>query len=377
MSWISDIWEQIKKWIKDQGIFTPPDPDPEPDPEPEPDPGPPPSPDPPPPKPDPDPVPPPPGPPPPAHPEIVSEVTGQSFMSIAKLSNGQILIGCYSFPDKYSLLFCLGHSDPIARLYTGESIFRIREFDGFVHLICEKQVIYRDALRSNPAEYAFTKWMTLKTGPHSGAYDCRKVLGQVVGVGGGEIRTNGRTTKSWTDRYYVKQVLEFRNQALVPGWNNDTMRGGWFESPDAHRWTWRDKAPKYSRLMVAEPDANTGERLFFGGSSNFREWHNPDSAAVWQYDPAGGLVHLFTFEGYDFCAAVCHAEGAGHVDIGLTRRWKGREPGAQLVSMSAAGVHPVALFDEAEIRGIVADGPYRYIATRTDRVRGRVYRVKV
>jgi len=57
MSWITDLWKKIKRWIKDQGIFAPPEPDPEP--EPEPDPAPPPEPEPPPP---PAPTPDPPGP---------------------------------------------------------------------------------------------------------------------------------------------------------------------------------------------------------------------------------------------------------------------------------------------------------------------------
>lgn len=318
-------------------------------------------------------------------PEVVSQVPvlsilGQSFMSIKRLSNGQILVGCYSFPWKTSKLYCVGYNDPIAEVYTGEAIFRISEIDGYVYLVCEKQIIYRDKLKSDPTTYKFGEFDKLKAGVHQGAYDLQKLLGKLVGVGGGEIKTYNHGSFIWDDRYYVKQCFEFMNKAYVLGWNEDTQRGGWFVSDDAVNWSWKNIFPKYSRPMAVFPDSNTGTRLWIVGTDNFQDskniGHNEDAAAIWMYDPVVGLVHLGTFPGYKYSSAVYHPAGSGYVYSLLTRGWKEDLPGCQLVRMGADGFKMKGYFEEAEGRGLEYDGQYLYCATRTNLKGGKIYQVE-
>lgn len=306
--------------------------------------------------------------------EVVTKVDTHSFMSIERLSNGQVIVGTYSAHAKKSLVYCVGHPGPVDEIAIGrnEAVFRVSEAEGKVLLSCEHRELWWDYLRSDPKDYNFKFLKKLKEGKHKGAYDARKVLGKLVYLGGGEINVSGLgTVKEWNDRYYVKFIFQAGSTAYIGGVDLDRQRAGWFKSTNGVSWDWEEIGPEHSRFMHVHVPAD-GKKLWLVGTNNFREWHNKDSATLWTYDFASKqLEPLYTFEGFHYSS--CIAKGSNdEIYLGLTKEWKGNQPGATLVEWTGRP-EVVDEFEETELRGIVCGENKIWAATRTNLDVGKVY----
>lgn len=302
---------------------------------------------------------------------IVAEVMGQSYMSLAQLLNGNILAGTYSLQDPVEI-HCVGYGK-VDSVDVGESVFRITEDHGYVYLACERRSIYRDIVRTDPMRYNFKFYRRLARGVHQGAYDVKRLLGELIFVGGGEIYTDGYgTSKEWDDEYYVKFAFQCRNEAFVGGYSYQDQCAGWFVG-DCFDWEWENIGPKYSRFMAAAVTANQ-RFIYMVGTNKYRDEHNHNAATLWRYEVSlGTLVQLWSFPGFDYSPAI-KISSDGRIFLMLSKGWKSWEPGAMLVEWSGRKPHVIEEFDEAEGRELVIDGNDIYCATK-DRVRGRVYKL--
>ncbi len=314
--------------------------------------------------------------------KIVAEIEGQSFMSMTRLENGDILVGTYCFPGKTAYLYEVGkvlhlkREHALAEFDAGEAVFRIFEDeDGTLWIACEH---YGEIYRAEPGTYDFYLYEALEPGRQKGAFDVKRLLDKLVFVGGGEIYTDGfGTTKEWgEDDYYVKFAFQSQNTALVAGYSYITQRAGWFHSETCYKgeWEWEDIGPKYSRFMQAAVSIDP-QYIYLVGTNNYQDEHNHNAATLWVYDALiGTLTRLWTFEGFDYSSCIKITED-GRIFMGLTKGWRSQEPGASLVEWRGNKPYPIAEFDEAEIREIVFKDKKIYCATRLDKVRGRVYEI--
>ena len=309
----------------------------------------------------------------------IAEVKGQSFMSMEQISKDELIAGCYSAAatSKVFVITILGNGKFKAQMVdqpkTGEAAFRSRRIDNTIWFAMEDRLISKCVYKANPMEYKFKVFRKLKDGLNDGAFDVRKLLGKTVFLGC-EIYTLGHgTRKEFGNDYYCKFLFEANNKAFAGGYNAKENRAGWFESTNALTWKWESIGVKYNRFMqtLVSHDQKT---LWLVGTKNYKGGHNSDSARLWRYDfKTKKLRTLYTFKGFDYSSCIKRTT-SGKIVIGLTKRWKGKEVGAKLIHWDGKP-HDIATFDEAEIREIVCIGSKTYCATRTNRVRGRVYEV--
>ncbi|KKL72102.1 hypothetical protein LCGC14_2088300, partial [marine sediment metagenome] len=303
---------------------------------------------------------------------VVVEIEYQSFMSMVRLENGDILVGTYCFPEETAYLYKIGNVLPIASVDVGEAIFRITEDKGNIILACEHRgEIYVTGLDV----YDFYLYETLKAGRHKGAFDAKRLLGELVMVGGGEIYTDGYgTTENFGNDYYVKFAFQVNETALVAGYSYINQCAGWFHSENCIDWIWENIGPKYSRFMAAAVSIDP-QYIYLVGTNNYKDGHNHDAATLWVYDTLiGTLTQLWCFEGFDYASCIQETED-GRIFFGLTKGWRSQSPGATLVEWDGQKPQLIEEFDEAEIREIVFKDEKIYCATRLDKVRGRVYEI--
>ncbi|KKM23040.1 hypothetical protein LCGC14_1619190 [marine sediment metagenome] len=304
---------------------------------------------------------------------LVPEIQGQSFMSMERLSNGQILVGTYSFPASDSYIYAVGYADPIAKLDVGESVFRIVEDNGYVYVACEYEEIWRSPISDSLSGYDFKFYKKLKAGKQHGAFDVKRLLGQLVFVGGGEIYVDGSgTVKEWgKEDYYVKFAFQCQNTAFVGGYSYKNKCAGWLDSWDAQTWAWKTIGPKYSRFMQAAVSIDQ-QYIYLVGTNNYRDEHNHNAATLWLYDTlTGSLAPLWNFPGFDYSSCIKITED-GRIFLGLTKGWRSQEPGASLVEWDGKKPHVVDKSDYAELRELAFKDKKIYYTLRTDRVGGAV-----
>ena len=309
----------------------------------------------------------------------IAEVKGQSFMSMEQISKNELIAGCYSAAatSKVFVITILGNGKFKAQMVdqpkTGEAAFRARRIGNIIWFAMEDRLISKCVYKANPMDYKFEVFKKLKDGLNDGAFDVRKLLNKTVFLGC-EIYTLGHgTRKEFGNDYYCKFLFEANNKAFAGGYNAKENRAGWFESTNALTWKWESIGVKYNRFMqtLVSHDQKT---LWLVGTKNYKGGHNSDSARLWRYDfKTKKLRTLYTFKGFDYSSCIKRTT-SGKIVIGLTKRWKGKEVGAKLIHWDGKP-HDIATFDEAEIREIVCIGSKTYCATRTNRVRGRVYEV--
>jgi len=307
--------------------------------------------------------------------EVIMEVYGQSYMSL-NIIDDRVMAGTYCFPGSTAQMHCEGYGI-VDTIDVGESIFRITEDHGYIYLACEYQDIYRDIVRLNPMDYDFKFYKQLKRGEHAGAFDVKRLLGELIFIGGGEIYTDGiGTTKEWEENdYYVKFAFQSQNTAFVAGYSYRNSCAGWFDSWDAVKWSWKNIGPKYSRFMQAAVTEDQ-KFIYLVGTNNYRgDDHNRDSATLWQYEVSSGiLIQLWNFLGFDYISCIKISD-TGKVYFILTKGWRSQESGATLVYWDGRKPYPIAEFDEGEGRELVIKDGYAYCATRKDKVRGKVTKV--
>ena len=307
---------------------------------------------------------------------IVAEIEYQSFMSLVHLENGDILAGTYCFPEETAYLYKLGNVVPVASLDVGEAIFRIFEDeDGVLWLACENR---GEVYRAEPNTYNFHLYETLLDGRHRGAFDVKRLLGELVMVGGGEIFTDGvGTTKDFGNDYFVKFGFQVNETALVAGHSFINRCAGWFHSEDCTKedgWEWEDIGPKYSRFMQATVTEDQ-KFIYLVGTNNYRDEHNHNAATLWSYEVATGiLTQLWTFEGFDYSSCIKTTED-GRIFLGLTKGWRSQSPGASLIEWDGTKPHVVDESDYAELRELVFKDKKIYYVLRTDRVGGAVVEI--
>ena len=307
--------------------------------------------------------------------EVIAEVYGQSYMSLA-IVNDQIIAGTYCFPGSVAQIHCVGYGI-VDTIDVRESVFRITEDHGYVYLACEYQEIYRDIVRIDPLNYDFKFYKQLKRGIHAGAFDVKRLLGELIFIGGGEIYTDGYgTTEKWNDEYFVKFGFQCQNAAFVAGYSYEGRCAGWFRSEDCFDWEWEDIGAEnsYSRFMQAAVTKDE-QFIYLVGSNNYKNGHNHNAATLWRYEIAIGiLIQLFNFPGFDYISCV-RISDTGKVYFILTKGWRSQKPGATLVYWDGRKPHPIAEFEEGEGRELIIKDGYAYCATRKDKVGGKIYKV--
>ena len=298
---------------------------------------------------------------------------GHGFMSMIKLSNGQILAGKYS-GTATSDIYCVGHGK-IDNPNTGESAFRFYEDEqtSRVYLAVENRKVYWDRIRTDPKNYHFAvpNRKILASGIHDGAFAVNRVRDKLVMLGG-EIYVDGHgTRKMLKNDYYCKAIFEYRGWAFIPGYSFRSQRAGWFQSQSALNWYWKDVGPRYSRFINAVP-APDSRAFWLVGTVNYKGGHNRDSAAIWQYNQKG-LQLILRFPGYDYISCVKYGPN-DKVYFMLTRTWKGTEPGCALMELSG-NIRKIKQFPYSEGREIDFIGNDILCATRTQGRGGKIYKV--
>ncbi len=307
--------------------------------------------------------------------EVIMEVYGQSYMSL-NIIDDRVMAGTYCFPGSIAQVHCEGYGI-VDTIDVGESIFRIVEDHGYIYLACEYQDIYRDIIRLNPMDYDFKFYKRLKRGEHAGAFDVKRLLGELVFIGGGEIYTDGYgTSKEWDNEYFVKFGFQCQDTAFVGGYSYEDQCAGWFRSENCYKWEWWNIGAEnsYSRFMQA---AVTEDEQFIYpvGTNNYKNGHNHNAATLWQYEVATGiLIQLWNFEGFDYISCI-RISDTGKIYFILTKGWRSQKSGAFLVYWDGKKPHPIAEFEEGEGRELVIKDGYAYCATRKDKDRGKVTKV--
>ncbi len=305
--------------------------------------------------------------------EVIAEVWGQSYMSIGDIDN-RIMAGTYCFPGSVAQIHCEGYGI-VDTIDVGESVFRITEDHGYVYLACEYQDIYRDIVRLNPMDYDFKFYKRLKRGTHAGAFGIKRLLGELVFIGGGEIYTDGYgTSKEWDKEYFVKFGFQCQDTAFVAGYSYEDQSAGWFRSKNCYGWDWENVGPKYSRFMAAAVTEDE-QFIYLVGTNNYQDKHSHNAATLWQYEVATGiLIQLRNFPGFDYISCI-RISDTGRIYFILTKGWRSQEPGAQLVYWDGRKPHPIAEFEEGEGRGLIIKDGYAYCASRKDLSGGKITKV--
>ncbi|KKM21943.1 hypothetical protein LCGC14_1630370 [marine sediment metagenome] len=305
--------------------------------------------------------------------EVIMEVWGQSFMSLNVIDD-RFMAGTYCFPGSIAQIHCEGYGI-VDTIDVGESIFRIEPDHGYVYLACEYEWIYRDIIRTDPMKYDFQPYKQLKRGYHAGAFDVKRLLGELVFIGGGEIYTDGYgTSEEWDDEYFVKFGFQCQDTAFVAGYSYELQSAGWFRSENCIDWEWENIGPKYSRFMQAAITEDE-QFIYLVGTNNYKNGHNHNAATLWRYEVSSGiLIQLWNFEGFDYISCI-RISDTGRIYFILTKGWRSQESGAQLVYWDGRKPYPIAEFEEGEGREIIIKGKYAYCTTRKDKVRGKVTKV--
>jgi hypothetical protein len=307
--------------------------------------------------------------------EVIMEVYGQSYMSL-NIIDDWIMAGTYCFPGSIAQMHCEGYGI-VDTIDVGESIFRITEDHGYIYLACEYQDIYRDIVRLNPMDYDFKFYKRLKRGTHAGAFDVKRLLGELVFVGGGEIYTDEYgTSKEWNDEYFVKFGFQCQDTAFVAGYSYELQSAGWFHSKNCYEWEWKNigEENSYSRFMQAAVTEDQ-QFIYLVGTNNYRDEHNHNAATLWRYDvEAGTFTQLWNFPGFDYISCI-RISDTDRIYFILTKGWRSQEPGASLVYWDGKKPHPIAEFEEGEGRELIIKGKYAYCATRKDLSGGKITKV--
>ncbi len=305
--------------------------------------------------------------------EVIMEVYGQSYMSL-NIIDDQVMAGTYCFPGSIAQIHCKGYGI-VDSIDVGESIFRIEPDHGYVYLACEYEWIYRDIIRIDPMEYDFQPYKQLKRGYHAGAFGVKRLLGELVFIGGGEIYTDGYgTSKEWNDEYFVKFAFQSQDTGFVAGYSYRDGCAGWFITDNCIDWEWENIGPRYSRFMQAAVSIDS-QYIYLVGTNNYQDEHRHDAATLWIYDMLiGTLTQLWNFPGFDYSSCIKITED-GRVFLGLTKGWRSQESGATLVEWDGKLPHVIKEFDFAELREIVIHGSDIVCALRTDLVGGAVCKV--
>ncbi len=310
--------------------------------------------------------------------EVIMEVYGQSYMSL-NITDDQVMTGTYCFPGSIAQMHCEGYGI-VDTIDVGESIFRIVEDHGYIYLACEYNEIWRDIVRLNPMDYNFQFYKELKRGKAAGAFDVKRLLGELVFIGGGEIYTDGYgTSKEWDTEYYVKFGFQSQDTAYVGGYSYEDRCAGWFRSENCYEWDWENVGAEnsYSRFMQAAITEDE-QFIYLVGTNNYKNGHNRNAATLWQYEVSSGiLIQLWNFEGFDYISCIKIGPD-GQPYFLLTKGWRSQKPGASLVCWSGKKPYLIAEFEEAEGRELVFDVEGNiYCAARLDTVRGRIYKVPI
>ena len=305
--------------------------------------------------------------------EVIMEVYGQSYMSL-NIIDDRVMAGTYCFPGSTAQIHCEGYGI-VDTLDVGESVIDIEPDHDYAYLACEYEWIYWDIIRTDPTKYDFQPYKRLKRGYHAGAFGIKRLLGELVFIGGGEIYTDGYgTSKEWDKEYFVKFSFQCQDTAFVAGYSYELQSAGWFHSENCYEWEWKNIGLKYSRFMAAAVTEDE-QFIYLVGTNNYQNGHNHNAATLWQYEVATGiLIQLWNFPGFDYISCIKISD-TGKVYFILTKGWRSQESGATLVYWDGKKPHPIAEFEEGEGRELIIKGGYAYCATRKDLSRGKITKI--
>jgi len=301
-----------------------------------------------PPEPGPEPIPPPPE--PNGGTKTVARLSGRSFFSVYELANGRIVAGDYCLGED-SRLYQIGKGQ-VAQVQTGESIIAIMQHGGKTYLTTENQGrIYKDN-----GDFKFKQLHKMKLGNPPGAFGCGRVLGKNVFVGR-EIYVEGLGVVKDINGYYCKDVIEYKGAAYIPGQRGKDA--GYFKSTDCKNWLWKGCIPNAEFIKA---DATENGVWLVGQEKG--------DAALWNSKNMSYFRKVGSWSDFGYASCVkCHNHRAY---IGLTKGWRSQKPGARLIQYPNKTIYTSA---EAEMCGIACTKDYIYVATRTDKKRGKIIRI--
>jgi len=282
--------------------------------------------------------------------KTVARLSGRSFFSVYELENGRIVAGDYCLGED-SRLYQIGKGQ-VAQVQTGESIIAIMQHGGKTYLTTENQGrIYKDG-----GDYKFKQLHKMKLGNPPGAFGCGRVLGKNVFVGR-EIYVEGLGVVKDINGYYCKDVIEYKAKAYIPGQRGNDA--GFFVSDDCRSWSW-EGCIQGAEFIKADATEN-GVWLVGQQGGN---------AALWNSKNMSFFRKVGSWPDFGYASCVkCHNHRAY---IGLTKGWRSQKPGARLLCYPDKPIYTSA---EAEMCGIACTKDYIYVATRTDRKRGKIVRI--
>lgn len=305
-------------------------------------------------------------------PTAIMSVTGDSFFSLMVDTYDNLYAGTYcgntsSHPEIYK------YGGPTVEIAADESIFSMYPLSSTSMLVSTESEGY--LFTFDTTTYTATKVMTLAGNSKSnGAYEIGEALGSIWVVGGNQLYRYGvGVALEFGTNYFVKDVFGFNGKMYVIGYSRSSNCAGWFVSSDGSTFTWVNVVAG-ARFMSAavSPD---GDDVVIVGTSNYSggSFHD-NSAAIYHMDE-DGISFLKSFSG-DYIQAVTYVNDA-QVVFGTTTGWKSSETGAAVYSMKDYDDFDLLYTTgEAEIWDIVLGDDCIYIATRTHKVGGYVYKME-